>query len=174
MRLFVAFSLPADLARQAIACQPSADENIRLSPKENLHVTLHFLGDVSPALVHRALQNIRMDSFDTCLSGTGQFSLSGNRKILWLGIDSSNALLSLHDVINQSLLDAGVGLSEHQYQPHLTLARCKSGYSGQKVNHFLNKKFKPYPFEVSEFCLFKSEMREGAQVYTCLYSYALA
>jgi len=174
MRLFVAFSIPADLSRHAMAYQPSAGEHIRLSPMVNLHVTLQFLGDANLESVHRTLQKIRMDSFEACLSGTGLFSLSGKKKILWLGIDSSDELLNLHDAINQSLLDAGIGLSEHKYQPHLTLARCQSGYSGEKINHFLNKKIEPHPFEVNEFCLFKSEMRKGAQVYTCLYNYELA
>jgi len=174
MRLFVAFSIPEELARHVMNYQPSADKYIRLSPMANLHVTLHFLGDAKPSLVHRALQTIQLDSFTACLNGTGLFSLSGNKKILWLGIDSSDELLNLHDAINQSLLDAGLDLSEHKYQPHLTLARCQSGYSGEKINHFLNKKFEPHPFEVNKFCLFKSEMRKGAQVYTCLYNYELA
>ena len=174
MRLFVAFNIPANLAREAMACQPSAEENIRLSPMANLHVTLHFLGDANAALVHRALQTIQLDSFVACLNGTGQFSLSGNKKILWLGIDPSDALLSLHDAINKSLLDAGLGLSKQQYQPHLTLARCKSGYSEQSVNHFLNKEFEPSKFKVNGFSLFNSEVCEGTQVYTCLHSYGLA
>jgi len=174
MRLFVAFSIPANLARHVMNYQPSADEHIRLSPMANLHVTLQFLGDANLESVHRVLQKIRKDSFEACLSGTGLFSLSGNKKILWLGINPCEAILNLHNAINQSLLNAGIGLSEHKYQPHLTLARCKLGYSGEKINHFLNKKFEPHPFEVNKFCLFKSEMRKGAQVYTCLYNYELA
>lgn len=174
MRLFIAFTLPAALTQQAMACQPNADENIRLSSMANLHVTLHFLGNVDPALVHRALQEIKMDSFEACLSGTGQFSLSGNRKILWLGIEPCAALLKLHGAITHLLLDAGIHLSKHQYQPHLTLARCQSGYSAPKINSFLNLNVKPCWFDVNRFSLFKSEVYDGQQVYTCLQSYMLA
>ncbi len=173
MRLFVAFSIPANLARHVMNYQPSADKYIRLSPMANLHVTLQFLGDALES-VHRALQKIRMDSFDSCLKGTGQFSLSGNKKILWLGVDPCAALLTLYDVTKQSLMDAGVDLSEQQYQPHLTLARCKLGYSEKELNSFLHKDFEPHPFEVNEFSLFNSEVRNGALVYTCLHNYRLA
>ncbi|MEH6346982.1 MAG: RNA 2',3'-cyclic phosphodiesterase [Bermanella sp.] len=174
MRLFIAFTLPADLIQQAMAYQPNADENIRLSSMANLHVTLHFLGDADPALVHTALQEIKMDSFEACLSGTGQFSLPGANKILWLGIEPCAALLKLHDAIAHLLTGEGIHLSKHQYQPHLTLARCQSGYSAQKINNFLDNNFKPCWFDVNQFSLFKSEVHDGKQVYTSLQSYMLA
>ena len=173
MRLFVAFNIPSLLRREAINHQPQQGEKIRLTQAMNLHVTLHFIGHGDSALVHSALQQVSAKAFDTSLSNTGFFPLAAGKKILWLAVDSSKELLALHHAVGRSLQGIGITPSKHDYQPHLTLARCKSGYSQAKIEAFLNSGFAPKKFKVNQFALFNSETIEGVLIYTRLHVYDL-
>ena len=62
-RLFVAVDLPDRTICELIRIQPRPADGIRLTRREQIHVTLHFLGEADVQQVCTALQEIRLPTF---------------------------------------------------------------------------------------------------------------
>ena len=124
LRLFTALTLPADIA-QRLAWMGGGIPGARWVAAENLHVTLHFIGDVdarSAALAHAALQEVAFSPFDLQLRGVAVF---GERKprLLYVGVEPAEELLALYARTNAALARAGLPPSVgRRYVPHVTLA----------------------------------------------------
>ena len=90
---------------------------------ENLHITLHFLGEQPPSAVD-TLSDILLDAacptFALTVASLGVFDRSG---ILWAGIRPSRALQELYAKLGTSLSRAGFAVERRAYRPHLTLVR---------------------------------------------------
>ncbi len=172
MRLFVAFKIPHAVQREAMAHQPQADEHIRPIDPRLMHVTLKFIGEANATKIHGGLQGLVIKSFESRLQGTGCFRLSGQRKILWLGVTGSEGLTRLHEAIDCALQAVGVSLEAREYRPHLTLARCK-GAGAESIQPFLQANVCSRSFTVNEFYLFSSEVMDGILHYRQLHRYHL-
>ena len=92
-------------------------------PAENFHITLSFLGNVSPEkmeLLHDKLLQIKGQQLKLHTSELGSFQKA---KILYLGIEQNHALNAL---AQQCLkINSALGLPSHhdKYRPHITLTR---------------------------------------------------
>lgn len=97
----------------------------RLIAPENLHVTLLFLGQVSQARFAAVQQ-----AGDACVSAPA-FELSFDRAEVWgraklLCLTTSATpppAIQLAEKLRHSLRDEVSGTSEHEFRPHITLAR---------------------------------------------------
>ncbi|MCC6567706.1 MAG: RNA 2',3'-cyclic phosphodiesterase, partial [Anaerolineales bacterium] len=63
---------------------------LRWTPAENIHLTLKFLGDISPASVDELTQAVRasvdsIPAFDIQVGGFGSFPNFKRARILWVG-----------------------------------------------------------------------------------------
>ncbi len=172
MRLFVAFNISAEVQRDIMVHQPAKGEHIRPIDPALMHVTLKFIGEANPAQIHGALQSLVHKCFESRLQSTGSFSLSGHRKILWLGVTGSEGLTNLHEAIDCALQAVGVRAEARDYRPHLTLARCK-GASAASIQPFLEASVCSLSFTVNEFFLFSSEVIDGILYYRQLHNYRL-
>lgn len=133
MRLFVALVPPADVLDEVAAALDAvkrwAPPVLRWTPREQWHLTLAFLGDVSPDLlpaVHSACATAIHDRYAAPLqvAGAGRF---GDR-VLWAGIAGDRPLLvDVADRLAVALRAAGIDVDDHPYRPHLTLARSPRG-----------------------------------------------
>ncbi|XCN71136.1 MAG: RNA 2',3'-cyclic phosphodiesterase [Candidatus Electrothrix aestuarii] len=139
MRLFVAVDMPESVQERLgmIACGlPGA----RWVPPEQLHLTLHFIGEVDGAMmrtIQEALGRITSPALQLCLQGVGVFPLRGKSPhTLWVGVEKSEALLALHRQIASALLSVGCELEQRKYAPHLTLARLKNA-PAKRLNEFI-------------------------------------
>ncbi|MBW5446897.1 RNA 2',3'-cyclic phosphodiesterase [Cohnella sp. CFH 77786] len=98
---------------------------------DDLHVTLHFLGDTPGdrlSAIRRTLEEAAANTvpFPLALSGPGTFGPPAAPRILWLGlneISSPGALARLHAALAPGLLEAGCRLEDRPFRPHVTLAR---------------------------------------------------
>ncbi|QPC30568.1 RNA 2',3'-cyclic phosphodiesterase [Caldimonas thermodepolymerans] len=123
-RLF--FALWPDAATRAewVACQQdwAWPEGAHLTPQDQLHLTLHFLGRVPrdrlPALQQQA--QVPFKPFELCLDRAGTWP-SG---IAWLQPSVlPEPLLALHRELGTLLQGQGFELEDRRYRPHVTLAR---------------------------------------------------
>ena len=126
MRLFIALTLPDPLhaALEDTMARLRADGvSGRFTRPENLHLTLHFLGEQPEAAVD-ALSDILLqvprDTFPLTLSALGTFSRTG---ILWAGLSPSPALNRLQKQLGAALARAGFPVEARAFRPHLTLVR---------------------------------------------------
>lgn len=129
MRLF--FAIPLDpptreglaAAQQRLApCFQSGN----FSRPENLHVTLVFLGEVTPdqyRIAAEVMDHVRERSFDLQFGGLGSFRGAGRENVYWAGIERVQALSGLQETLSRELKHRGFVLEERPYRPHLTLIR---------------------------------------------------
>jgi 2'-5' RNA ligase len=124
-RVFFALG-PDDTTRAAISRATRAvvqASSGRPIAKDRLHLTVAFLGELSPAglAVARAVPPIRTGSFDLTLDAAGIWPES---RILWLAPEAPPAaLLELEAELGEALAAHGFRLEERDYRPHVTLAR---------------------------------------------------
>lgn len=136
MRLFIALPLPprtAEAVRVASRLAQerlSGDSDVRWQPQGNLHVTLHFLGDIDEARLGEVTGALatavsRSAPFELSLSHYGVFPAPRRPSVLWLGLDGDLAALhGLHERLTLAL--TGVWRNQERlYHPHLTLARVR-------------------------------------------------
>lgn len=166
MRLFIAIELPDELKVELARLRDSLS-GARWVPVEQIHLTLAFLGEVDQATTAKLtaqLAVIQTDAFRLSLAGIGCFPDLRRPRVLWIGVKAEPKLLKLAEIIQQTVLAAGISLEERPFSPHITLARFKLPAARELSTYFdrhSKKSFKP--FSVREFTLFQSQLsRDGA------------
>jgi RNA 2',3'-cyclic 3'-phosphodiesterase len=137
MRLFVAIAPPqAVLDELDILAGPlrTGRPDLRWTSREAWHVTLAFLGQVDEAATARLLPRLeraaqRHDRFRLAFSGAGAFPSAGRANVLWSGLSGDRgALAHLAESVAAGARRAGAPPPDQgrRFQPHLTLARCRT------------------------------------------------
>ena len=128
MRLFIAVLLD-DEVKDAICSVRDELETYaksgRITRRENLHLTLAFLGDTPPsriAALRRVMAAAASGGFELKFSGIGRFKRRGG-DIWWLGTEKSPALTGLAARLEALLRTEGFDLEARDFRPHLTLGR---------------------------------------------------
>ena len=182
VRAFVAITPTADL-RQACAGVAAAASGlpIRWVRPESVHLTLKFLGsvpaDAIPA-IHQALQRAveGLAAFRVAVRGLGCFPHATRPRILWMGLDDPRReLVQLQYHIESTLAGLGMPVEKRLFRPHLTLARIRGTWGGEKLNALLSE-YENHFFGhlvVSQMHLMRSDLQNSGAVYTRLCSVAL-
>lgn len=93
--------------------------------KENMHLTLVFIGEGGPAeqeKIESVMKAVKQSPFPLRIKGFGRFPRRGGG-ICWLGLEPSEPLSALVTQLSEGLKAAGFVLEEREYKPHLTLGR---------------------------------------------------
>lgn len=177
-RLFAAIPLPAETRDRLVSLQAGLTSG-RLTPWENLHLTLVFFGEVDGALakdLHSALGAIRAPGFDLTLDGVERFGRPHPR-LLFAGVRPASGLLHLREKVAQAARGAGVALPAERYAPHVTLKRLKPGeMPARRIARWLEggAGFLAGPLPVRDFGLYRSTLGRVAPVYEEIARYELA
>lgn len=128
-RLFFALWPPAEPgAALADLARRHAPHGARRVPRDNLHITLAFVGAVDAATrvcLEQAAATLRGESFALTLDRIGAWP---GPRILWLAPSAPPpALLRLAADLEQALLPCGYHPEARPYLPHVTLARKLAG-----------------------------------------------
>ncbi|MEQ8353932.1 MAG: RNA 2',3'-cyclic phosphodiesterase [Gammaproteobacteria bacterium] len=125
-RLF--FALWPDAATRRALAAAAAQVDVRDARRmrvENLHLTVAFLGEVTP-LAFEALAalppapDVRAFTLDIGLAGWWRGS-----RVAWLApLAVPAALGALHDAVNATAQGAGIVPDQRPYRPHVTIARA--------------------------------------------------
>ena len=175
MRVFVAIDLPESLKEKIFSIYPYV-KGVRgkFVEKENLHITLKFLGEIQPNIVNKvkeALSQIEFEQFKVRVKGLGLF---GNR-VLWIGISTGfDNIVKLHEIIDKKLSELGFE-EDFRFHPHITILRIKNILNRRDFEHFLEE-FKNYEFGefyVTEFKLKQSILRPEGPLYLDIKSFKL-
>jgi 2'-5' RNA ligase len=187
LRAFIAVELPLEI-RQTVCAATSTLRNeigalVRWVPIENMHLTLKFLGDVSPPNVELLSQMLRAEMdlfncFDLRLNGLGSFPNLKRPRVLYIGIQAPAALEALQHGIESGSSRLGYGSEERGFSPHLTIGRVKQNVTAteqQAIRHALeNTQIDSLgTARVNSVELFKSDLKPTGSVYTRLYSASL-
>jgi 2'-5' RNA ligase len=140
-RYFLAFPLPDEAKDSLVAIQPATLPGMRLPGREDLHLTLHFIGEVSPQhapVMLDALGRVRSNAFTIALRGVGKFPPDGQPRVLWAGVGHHPSLTALHCTIGAALTDAiGFQPESRPYSPHVTLAYLNAPLPAEAIARYL-------------------------------------
>lgn len=166
MRLFLAIELeeaPRHALMDAIHALKTQCRG-RWTRRENLHLTLEFLGELPDARdVVQTMDAISAPPFELTLTGLGRFRQKGG-DLIWYGVTFSPALMDLQHKLHAELKERGFRLEHRPYKPHLTLGRQVagagelSGYPAPRITQ-----------RVTAYSLMESRRVDGRLTYTVLY-----
>jgi len=101
-------------------------------PANRFHLTFLFLGEVDKALVPElttictGIAN-ETKTVSVAISKLGYFPSPKHPKVLWVGLqDKEKVLQQMNKKLNQMCRDVGIDTPDHQFLPHITLARFKA------------------------------------------------
>ena len=182
MRLFTAILLPPEtllrLERLLSALRPEA--LISWSPLDNLHITTKFIGSWPQnrlSELDAALAGIPpRAAFEVHLRDMGWYPDHRSPRVLWAGVESCPALLSLAKDIEARLEPLGIAKEEHAFSPHLTLARIKHAVPLDRLRERIEE-LRPADlgsFQAQSFSLFRSDPGSNSSVYRSLGDYRFA
>jgi 2'-5' RNA ligase len=151
--------------------------------KDNLHITLNFLGDVDETIVPDVCKAIRQSvsrvpAFRVVSSGLGSFPSRQRPQVVWIGThDGIESMIELNSRIADGLDDYRFPRENREYQPHLTLGRLRRGGTwNQSLTDLLNK-FESYDAgatDVREIVVFSSFLEGDGPTYTAMARIELA
>lgn len=177
MRLFVALEIPEDVRRtleELMAKLRPAAPRARWVRAKNIHVTLKFIGEVSPAKVEpirSVLSGVRLDApVSFRFRGLGFFPSEGRPRVFWAGMNASENLAPLAVSIEAGLEPLGIPRESRHFTPHLTLARFSEPRSVPKLLEAVAP-FRETEFggtTTFEFHLIESHLKPGGAEYTRL------
>ncbi len=179
MRTFIAIDLagPIKNALQE-GLKELARENgsIRWIKRQGMHLTLKFLGDISPGkagLVSAELLRLVQShsSFPMTVEGTGFFPKHGRHpRIIWAGVKESQKLAALYADMETGMTKIGFKREERPFHPHITLGRVKSPRGLQPVLEVLNKNVSMVfgTMIVAKITFFKSILKPAGAEYSII------
>jgi 2'-5' RNA ligase len=114
-RLFIAIDLPKPACWRLGQLLLQPPRGVRPVRTVQLHLTLHFLGDVEDTAcvgLPEALAEVTHDAFSIAIRGTGMFPPRGRPSVLWAGVAESAALAELHAAIGAALVSHGLAIDD--------------------------------------------------------------
>ena len=186
IRAFWAFQLPEKVVDEVTRLQAELACNfphLRMVDSANLHLTLHFLGNVYACTVEKMLRKftplfLETQAPFTSLGKIGVFPRWSEPKVIWLSLTGDHTILrKIYADTAAALINIGIPVdTARPYTPHITLARLNT-----KINHnFLeltSMKNHSLPslggFYLNKFTLFTSKLTPAGPIYTPLHIYHL-
>ncbi len=174
MRLFVGINLPKQLKQTLVGFQFELQQlGVKASWKspENFHLTLDFLGELSPSnvpVIVEALVRGAEESkpFNLNVGGLGAFPSLARPRVLWTGMSGSITELNiLQSNIHQELLKSGFTLENRDFKSHITMA-SRPELPEIDFSSVMEKQFGE--FLVSDFALIESKEIRGKRIYTAI------
>jgi RNA 2',3'-cyclic 3'-phosphodiesterase len=178
LRLFVAIEIPEEVkgvVEEAFAPWREVFPKARWVPRENMHVTLKFLGRTWPRLVDWVPAEVEAAALDVSrfrarLRGVGSFPSAKRGRALWAAFEDADTIASLAAQIEAAL--AGEFPAEKRpFHPHLTVARSDpplklpAAYTGTELES--------EEWEVDHVVLFRSHLGRPAPRYEPLARFSL-
>jgi len=193
MRTFIAIELSDEIRERLVQIESHlkyAGADVKWVEKDNIHLSLKFLGEVSEE------KNPEIKSIlDQISKTTGPFELSLNLskevpgtffigafpnidhpRVIWVGLNKgAEESKTLAERIDDELSKIGFQKESRPFAAHLTIGRVRSG----KNREALSGKMKSYQFSaiscqlIESICLFQSTLTPKGPIYTKLHEMKL-
>ena len=166
LRLFVAIYPPLEMSAElARSLQQHELPEHRLVPPEQVHMTLHFIGDVPTKQLEATIESVQratsgISAFDLTVYRLITFPHRGPARLVAAEMDRPPELLEIHRRLVTRLARSPRRNPADRFRPHLTLCRFKKPVMGVQLHSPLDVE----PFRVQQVVLMKSTLRpDGAQ-----------
>ena len=183
LRIFVAIEIPASIQSGLSLLieslrDSSGDARIRWVKPKSIHLTLKFIGDVTPGSVSKITESletivVKRSKFEITVGGLGCFPNWHKPRVVWVGVsEDSGELATLQKEVDLALEPLGIMHETRPYHAHLTVGRVKN--PGEIGKSFSEMEIGALGhMQVDEFCLIRSELRSDGAVYTNLATFTL-
>ncbi|MCB2178915.1 RNA 2',3'-cyclic phosphodiesterase [bacterium] len=189
IRSFIAVDLP-DALNTALEKaskelqQELSDSPVRWVPVNNIHLTLKFLGDVSDNNIPVLQTILRTEAanhhiFEVSIGGFGVFPNAIRPRVLWVGVEAPDELMSLQRRIDMETARLGYAPDQRPFNPHLTLGRVSRNASPaqvRKIGDFLKKHKIGFlgAARIETVTLYRSDLSPSGAVYSKIKTAKLA
>ncbi len=159
MRAFIALHLSDEIVHSLLSAQDELrafDKYANYTKKENLHLTLAFIGETERCGdIIRIMEAAAGAPFELTVSRCGSFG----GELWWAGAEKNPPLAALAGRLRQSLAENGFDIDKKDFVPHITIARQVKNADGVRLNIPEEK------MTVSEMSLMKSDRIGGKLIY---------
>ncbi len=182
MRCFIEIDVPESIKAYLIEKithikNTSKGYDFRITKKENIHVTLAFLGEVNENALEDVIKNTseiarKFDCIECSLSKIEAVPAKFPRMI-WISLNNNQELSKLYEGLKKALMFE----NEHgRFKAHITIARIKPHGNANNTNTVLNigkNDINHLKFRVSELKLMKSTLKSEGPEYDVIKSIPL-
>jgi len=188
LRSFIAIELPREIqeaiARSTAGLQKALPKPlVRWVVQQNVHLTLKFLGDVSPTNLDMLAQALKVEAaqherFSFSVGGLGAFPNTRRSRVVWIGLDAPPGLAMLQRCVEGVATRLGYPVEERPFSPHLTLGRVGQSVSAEE-HAIIRRELEACKVgqlgcvDVEALHIFKSDLRPNGSIYTQLYALPL-
>ena len=166
MRLFIAINFNGEINSGLIALRDevrSRSARGNFTYDENLHLTLAFIGEVSPKKVDTIkaiMETVTFAPFEATTERLGTFARG---TLWWAGLREDAPLMDLQREVEHKLALCGFEMDDRKYSPYITLGR-------EVVTDAKPWKTEPFGETVGAIDLMKSERIDGKLTYTTIFT----
>ena len=152
---------------------------IKWVEKENVHITLKFLGETEEGKREKIADILQKISsqylpFQIKVTSIGAFPSSSLPRVIWLGVDDGGVLKRMAKEIENALIPLGWEKEGREFHPHVTLGRVKKKVNKGWWKGVLNAKLPRFPLiPVREIILYQSRLHPDGAEYIPLERYNL-
>ena len=180
IRSFIAIDLWEQTRRQIEAFIQElrkSDAQVGWVRVEGIHLTLKFLGNVSPGSIEEIKSELARVASQTGPiriepAGCGAFPAIKSPRVIWIGLRGQIGPLSeLARQVETALVPLGFKPEDRPFKPHLTVGRVRGRQRLQALQEILlaHRDFTAEPFDASQVVLYKSELRPDGARYSPLF-----
>ena len=176
LRLFVGIALPPE-QRLTLSILCRGLPGVKWADPGNYHVTVRFIGEVDEGVaadIDEVLAGIRLPRFELAVAGTGSFGPDDRPRVVYAGLDRSQALGQLHDKVDMALMRIGLPPDGRRYSPHVTLGKVQNG-NPIEIRRFVSEYnlLRLPAFRVEAFQLVRSYLTKAGAIYEDVADYPL-
>jgi len=153
---------------------------VRWVPADNIHLTLKFLGNVSTAnleMLKEIMGNVVANHHecDISVGGIGAFPKTHNPRVIWVGMEVPQELISLQHNIEIETARLGYSREHRPFSAHLTFGRVSRNASSQDVRA-IAEILDSYKVgflgatRITSVYLYRSDLKPDGAVYTPIYT----
>ncbi len=178
-RLFIAIELPEALKTELgyMVDQLTLIHGLKTVRRDQLHVTLAFLGDVDTDRItgiNKTLEKVAKLASPLTLTAKSPavyLDLSDFRGV-WVSIETTQQLSNLANILRAKLINLGLHPDTKPFNAHITLARAKNRVNLDELQKLLKDMSSP-PLPVvtaKTITLFSSQLTSQGHIYTAEHS----
>ena len=159
VRLFFALWPPSELQGKLAAWAKQAAGRGRAMRRENIHLTLAFLGDTNASLVPDVIALARDLAFSPMRLSLDRVGYWMHNRIIWCGAERDPpALTGLVSELRTRLDSGGIAYDRKPFVSHMTLVREAAGLDAAPA-------WVPLAWDLADFALVTSVRIEGRVTY---------
>ncbi len=179
-RLFVSLNLPEKIRDKINSLRFDADpgdNKHKWEPKDKLHLTLKFIGEVEENLIAPIANELNfIENYEAINCDTVNYGFFYSKKqprILWLGLHTDKIIFNLVEELNSRLEKLLIPREKKEFTSHITILRIRGTTSDRFIENFKNFEVPAIKFKADEVSLIKSELLPLGSVYKEIKKYKL-